>query len=125
MVDVNPMDGAHVYETEPEAVRDADEPLQIEADVGMIDGAGLASTVIVVPKTYPPVAVNEIMAVPADTPVTTPVAATTVATAVFPLPHEAPEYGQDNVVVFATQTVVVPETQLPIFLTRSPVWSLI
>jgi hypothetical protein len=57
-----------------------------------------------------PVFVYVIVAVPAVTPVTTPVDALTVATAVLLLDHVPPVTVEANVVVPPTKTVCIPES---------------
>ncbi len=56
-----------------------------------------------------PELVNVIVALPADTPVTTPEVEPIVATSVLLLVHETPEVLPVNVVVDPTQTLVEPE----------------
>ena len=70
--------------------------------------AGKGLTVTVVVTKHPVGKVYDITEVPPDTPVTTPVPATTVATAGVALLHVPPAVASASVVVEAWHTVVVP-----------------
>src|SRR5665647_2384158 len=72
----------------------------------MTAGNGLTVTVAV--TKHPVGKVYDITDVPPDTPVTTPVPATTVATAGVALLHVPPAVASANVVVKPTHTFVVP-----------------
>jgi uracil phosphoribosyltransferase len=68
-------------------------------------GNGLMVTVV---NTIPQVTAYEIVAVPADTPATSPVVAFTVATPVLSLVHNPPETALVSVVVVPGQALKLP-----------------
>ena len=80
----------------------------IQTEVVPVIAAGDALTVIGVIALHPPLMVYVILAVPAETPVTTPVPDITVAIAVLPLLHAPPDVVLLNVVVKPVQTVAIP-----------------
>lgn len=74
--------------------------------------AGLIFTVSVTVLVHPLLPKHVIVAVPADTPVTTPVDNATVATATLELVHVEPTIDEPNVRFAPTQTVAGPGTEI-------------
>ena len=90
----------------PVAVSVVELPIQMAAfEPALIVGNPFTVTTVI---TLPPERLYEMFAVPAATPVTTPVAEFTVAIPVLPLLHVPPLVALLNVVVLPTHTVAVP-----------------
>ena len=70
--------------------------------------AGVRFTVTVVNARQPPPTMYVILAVPAASPVTTPVPDATVAIEILPLVHTPPAGALDNVILPSTHTVPAP-----------------
>jgi hypothetical protein len=81
----------------------------VQTDAVPVIAAGCVLTVTVAVEKQPPDNVYVITAVPALTPVTTPVDEPTVATPVLPLVQVPPDGDELSVVVDPVQTEAVPE----------------